>query len=82
MTFRQPRTLYFYALKGPAHYASQNPVHDANNQNRLLLHVRKISQENVHQGDRSAHDSQTKPPDDPVVNPNMDVIHGHRPLIY
>src|SRR5579863_4221248 len=80
MVLRRRRRRYFDALKRPAHDASQNPVHDADDKNDLVLGTRKLPKENVHQRDRPEHYAQTKPPDNPAVNPNMDVTHKSTPL--
>src|SRR5579863_10688192 len=70
----------FDAFKRPAHKAPQNPVHDADDKNDLVLGTRKLPKENVHQRDPPEHYAQTKPPDNPAVNPNMDVTHKSTPL--
>jgi hypothetical protein len=75
IVLRRRRRRYLNAFKCPAHHASQNPVQDANDKNDLVLRTRKLPKENVHQRDRPKHYAQTKPPDNPTVNPNMDVIH-------
>jgi hypothetical protein len=62
---------YPNAIESPTYNATQNPVQDADNKNDLVLSARKIAKENVHQRNRAEHHSQTKPPENPSVNPNM-----------
>jgi hypothetical protein len=64
------------ALKGPTYDPSQDPVQYANDKNDLLLGARKISDENVYQRYYPADQTQIKPPNNPTVNPKMDVIHS------
>ena len=80
MAFRRRHSGDPDSLIGPAHDASQNPVHDANNQNDFVLRARKIPKEYVHQRDRADDHAEQKPPDNPAVNTNVDVIHKHGPL--
>jgi len=75
MAFQRRHRRYLNAFKSPAHYSSQNPVHNADKKNNLVLRASELSKENVHQRDGSEHNSQTKPPDNPAVNANMDVVH-------
>jgi hypothetical protein len=65
------------AVEGPTHNASQCPVQDADDQNHFVRGAGKVAKKNVHQRDRSQHDSQAKPPDNPPTNPNMNVMHFH-----
>ena len=80
MAFRRRHSGDPDSLIGPAHDASQNPVHDANNQNDFVLRARKIPKEYVHQRDRADDHAEQKPPDNPAVNTNVDMIHKHGPL--
>lgn len=50
-------------------------MHDANNKNDLVLRARKIPKENVDQRNGAEHHAQTKPPDNPAVNTNVDMAH-------
>jgi len=80
LTFRQRRRRYFNAFKGPANNAAQNPMHNANNQNDLVLGAGKIPKKNVDQRHGAEHHAQTKPPNNPPVNTNVDMAHKFSPL--
>ena len=80
ITFRRRRRGDSDSIVGPAYDASQNPMHDADDQNDLILSARKIPKKDVHQSDCSDDHAQTKPPDNPAVNANMDVTHNSTPL--
>lgn len=51
-------------------------MQDPDDQNDLVLGSGQIAEENVDQCDGSEYDSQSKPPGNPTVNANMDVIHN------
>jgi uncharacterized protein (TIGR03435 family) len=67
------------AVISPAHQSSQYPMHDANDQNHLVLRPRKIAKEDVHYRDDSANHAQTKPPQYPTMNSNVNMAHKINP---
>jgi hypothetical protein len=80
MAFRRRRSRYFNAFKGPANNAAENPMHNANSQNDLVLRAGKIPKKNVDQRHGAEHHAQTEPPKNPPVNTNVDMAHKFSPL--
>jgi hypothetical protein len=75
------RGLHLDALERPTDEASEKPVHQSDDDESLFLASRKMPSKNVYQGDYSAHYPYRNPPDDPAVNPHMNVIHKILPTM-
>jgi hypothetical protein len=61
--------------QGPTYTASQKPMQYAKDENNPVLRSRQISAKDVDQCGHPAYCADIEPPDDPAVNPHMNVMH-------
>jgi hypothetical protein len=57
--------------EGPTDHASEDPVHNADEENDQFLRSVEIPSDNIENRDRATNHAQPKPPDNPGANPQM-----------
>src|SRR4051794_15879306 len=69
-------------FEGPAYDSSQQPMECAHQQQDALLNRREMVADDNGQRDRTADYSHIEPPDNPAVDPNVDVHEHFNPSLF
>ena len=67
--------LHLHGSQRPTNQSPEKPMHRADGQKNGFLLVGKVAAKNIGDGNQSTRKTQANPPNDPTLNPNMNIRH-------